>query len=84
MGHKNQQINVEKGVNNINGAKKGAATVFPARRTLVKKRMLDQMAHCIASCFDPGPCCCSSPSQSTNSVTNCSSPEVVPPPKTSK
>ncbi|WRX30644.1 hypothetical protein QQP08_023131 [Theobroma cacao] len=66
------------------GAKQGPATLYPGKKTLVKKKMFDQMVQCITSCRGGrGPCCCSGASQSSESG-NCAASEVAVPSKTAK
>ncbi|XVE60246.1 hypothetical protein DITRI_Ditri05aG0113200 [Diplodiscus trichospermus] len=70
------------GLNQNLEEKKGPATVFPAKKTLVKKRMLDQVVQCFASSSGRYPHCCSATSQSSKSEVPAE--EVVQRPKTEK
>ena len=66
-------------------AKQGPATVFPVKKTLVKKKMLDQVVQIVTSCSGQCARSCSGTSQSSKSCKCSASTEVVvQPPKTKK
>ncbi|XVE60249.1 hypothetical protein DITRI_Ditri05aG0113600 [Diplodiscus trichospermus] len=71
------------GLNHNLEAKKGPATVFPAKKTLVKRKMFDQMVQCVASCCGRCPHCNSS-GTSQSSKSEVSTEEVVKQLKTEK